>query len=90
MIPLVIDKDLRLVLQPPKGSRVYDPVPIALETRAVAGLWLRINTAASRTTAHGIAGQKLVLTTFHALNVEELLRHHERYYSRSRHTGSPL
>src|SRR5215217_9116895 len=36
------DEDLRLVLQPPEGLRVNDPVAVALKRRAMVriGLWL--------------------------------------------------
>ena len=34
MVALVIDEDLRLVLEPPEGGGMDDPVPVALELAA--------------------------------------------------------
>jgi hypothetical protein len=41
-VALVIDEDLRLVFETPKGGRVYDPVPVALEFAAMRRLRVRV------------------------------------------------
>src|SRR6202012_2507339 len=47
VIALVIDEDLRLVLQPPEGSRMDDAVAVALEGTARAVLGLLVQAAAT-------------------------------------------
>jgi hypothetical protein len=57
MIPLMIDEDLRLMLQPAKGGGMKDSVAIALESRAHRALRLGLETASALLRAAGIGGK---------------------------------
>src|SRR6187200_3467967 len=54
VVALRVDEDLRLVLQPPEGLRVDDPVAVALKRRPQAALLLLLGDPPARLVgAHG-------------------------------------
>ena len=46
-LAIMFDKDLRLVLEPPKGTAMNDPIPVTLKTGADLARRLRPQTAAA-------------------------------------------
>src|SRR6185437_5901268 len=58
VIALVIDEDLRLVLQAAKSRRMDDPVAVTLEDRAGRTLGLGVEPAAAFFGAAGIGGER--------------------------------
>jgi hypothetical protein len=61
VVPLVVDEDLGLVLEPPEGGRVDQPVAVALESAPVLGLGLRMHPAPARGAPRGPGGEPLIL-----------------------------
>jgi hypothetical protein len=59
-VPFVIDEDLGLVNEAPKGVRVDDPVAIALEFAAKIRFWLRVAPPARALVMGGIRRERLV------------------------------
>src|SRR3546814_6589311 len=70
VVALVIDEDLRLVLQAAEGGRVDDPVAVALERRAVGRLGFRHEPAARLVGAGGEGGR----SEEHTSDLQSLLR----------------
>ena len=57
MIALVIDENLRLVLQAAESSGMNDPIPVPLKGRAGLTFWLPMETPATVLRMGGIGGK---------------------------------
>ena len=66
MVALVIDEDLRLVLEPAEGGGMDDPVPVALELAAGRRDGLGIEPAAALPRVAGIGGSPSLAEGPHA------------------------
>ena len=61
MVPFVIDKNLCLVLQTAKGSRVNNPVPVPLISRSQSMLFFCMPAAAGLMALHGIRSKRRII-----------------------------
>jgi len=57
MIALVVDEDLGLVLEPPKSTRMHDPVAVALEGGAVRMIGLGVDSPLGLAATHCVRSQ---------------------------------
>jgi hypothetical protein len=69
----VVNKDLSLVLQPPKGRAMDDSIPIPLEGRAIVLKLLRIPSPFGLSAAGGIRGEIGALIVDHLSHLEGIL-----------------
>ena len=73
IVPLVVDKDLCLILQPPKGGAVDNAVPIPLKGRSIVLEFLRIPSPFGLGAMGGIRGEIGAFIVDHLTHLEGIL-----------------